>query len=260
MASGNRSSVRSSLSCPSAWPFTAVGSATIVHLPASPSPVPHNVKSGSRFADSVDKSTITGPLPCASAASATPNARKRGSHSGRDSSSDRSRQIEDDAGHRTGQKRLDHAGLEPEDCDHRGGRQKQRPGIDARNRRHIKGQTEAAEMSDLVKPGVQGKPDSQIEDHTNDGSGDARERAVQGLVVPQPLDKRRTKPIHKKHGTNVHQVASSPPRVPATIGGSEPGCRNAARKPTNWTTMISGPGVVSAMPSPSSISPGRNHP
>ena len=26
-------------------------------------------------------------------------------------------------------------------------------------------------MSDLVKPGVQGKPDSQIEDHTNDGSG-----------------------------------------------------------------------------------------
>ena len=48
-------------------------------------------------------------------------------------------------------------------------------------------------MSDLVKPGVQGKPDSQIEDHTNDGSGDARERAVQGLVVPQPLDKRRAK-------------------------------------------------------------------
>jgi hypothetical protein len=31
-------------------------------------------------------------------------------------------------------------------------------------------------------------------------------------------------------------------------------------KPTNWTTMISGPGVVSAMPRPSSISPGRSQP
>src|SRR5215471_13655437 len=193
MASGNRSSVRSLLSCPSAWPFTAVGSATIVHLPASPSPVRHNVKSGSRFADSLDKSTITGPPPCANTAPATPNSAKERKPRGRDSSSDRSRQMEDDAGHRTGQKRLDHAGLEPEDCYQRGGRQKQRPGIDARNRRHIKGQTEAAQMSDLVKPGVQGKPDSQIEDHTNDGSGDTRERSVQGLVVPQPLDKRRAK-------------------------------------------------------------------
>src|SRR6516164_2717381 len=64
------------LSCPSAWPFTAVGSATTVHLPASPSPVRHNVKSGSRFADSVDKSTITGPLPCANATPATPNSAK----------------------------------------------------------------------------------------------------------------------------------------------------------------------------------------
>ena len=31
-------------------------------------------------------------------------------------------------------------------------------------------------------------------------------------------------------------------------------------KPTNWSTMISGPGVVSAMPRPSSISPGLSHP
>src|SRR5215469_8015951 len=112
-------------------------------------------------------------------------------------------------------------------------------------------------MSDLVKPGVQGKPDSQIEDHTNDGSGDARERAVQELVVPQPLDKRRAKADPQKAG---YERAPGGEQVPATIGGSEPGCRNAARKPTNCTTMISGPGVVSAMPSPSSISPGRNHP
>ena len=29
-------------------------------------------------------------------------------------------------------------------------------------------------------------------------------------------------------------------------------------KPTNWVTMIKGPGVVSASPRPSSISPGRS--
>ncbi len=57
---------------------------------------------------------------------------------------------------------------------------------------------------------------------------------------------------------NVTQVASRPPSVPATIGDSVPGSRNAAMKPTNCSTMISGPGVVSAMPRPSSISPGLN--
>jgi len=62
--------------------------------------------------------------------------------------------------------------------------------------------------------------------------------------------------IHRKHGVNVTHVASSPPSVPAIIGDRPPGSRNAAMKPTNCKTMISGPGVVSAMPRPSSISPG----
>ena len=62
--------------------------------------------------------------------------------------------------------------------------------------------------------------------------------------------------IQRKQGVNVTQVASSPPSVPASIGDSVPGSRKAAMKPTNCSTMISGPGVVSAMPSPSSISPG----
>ena len=35
--------------------------------------------------------------------------------------------------------------------------------------------------------------------------------------------------------------------------------RYAAKKPTNWVTRISGPGVVSAKPRPSSISPGSSH-
>ena len=66
--------------------------------------------------------------------------------------------------------------------------------------------------------------------------------------------------IHRKHGVKVTQVASSPPSVPASIGDSPPGSRNAAMKPTNCSTMISGPGVVSAMPRPSSISPGLSQP
>src|SRR4051794_6932690 len=68
------------------------------------------------------------------------------------------------------------------------------------------------------------------------------------------------KKIHRKQGVNVTHVARRPPSVPASIGESVPGSRNAAMKPTNCTTMISGPGVVSAIPSPSSISPGCSQP
>src|SRR4029077_5683757 len=66
--------------------------------------------------------------------------------------------------------------------------------------------------------------------------------------------------IQRKQGVNVTQVASNPPKVPANSGDSVPGLRKAAIKPTNWSTMMSGPGVVSAMPRPSSISGGVSHP
>src|SRR5262245_5062189 len=66
--------------------------------------------------------------------------------------------------------------------------------------------------------------------------------------------------IQRKEGMNVTQVASKPPSVPASMGGSEPASRKAAMNPTNWSTMINGPGVVSAMPRPSSISPGLTQP
>src|SRR5262245_50514431 len=66
--------------------------------------------------------------------------------------------------------------------------------------------------------------------------------------------------IQRKQGVKVTQVANKPPRVPASIGDKVPGSRNAAMKPTNWSTMMSGPGVVSAIPSPSSISPGLSQP
>jgi RNA-directed DNA polymerase len=51
-------------------------------------------------------------------------------------------------------------------------------------------------------------------------------------------------------------LSRSVTRGRASIGGSPPGSRDAAMKPTNCSTMIRGPGVVSAMPRPSSISPG----
>ena len=61
-----------------------------------------------------------------------------------------------------------------------------------------------------------------------------------------------------KHGTNVTHsvsaVAASPPALP----DSAPGARKPVRKPTNCSTRISGPGVVSARPSPASISCGAS--
>src|SRR2546422_5840717 len=39
--------------------------------------------------------------------------------------------------------------------------------------------------------------------------------------------------IQRKHGVNVTHVASNPPSVPASIGGSVPASREAAMKPTN---------------------------
>ncbi len=60
--------------------------------------------------------------------------------------------------------------------------------------------------------------------------------------------------IHSIDGTNVTQVVSAAPSSPATSGVNGAASRNAARKPTNCVTRISGPGVVSARPRPSTIS------
>ena len=48
--------------------------------------------------------------------------------------------------------------------------------------------------------------------------------------------------------------------ISGSSGGIAPVSRIAPMKPTNCVTMISGPGVVSAMPRPSSISPGASQP
>src|SRR6185437_16631951 len=61
--------------------------------------------------------------------------------------------------------------------------------------------------------------------------------------------------IQRKHGANVTQVVRIEPITPAAIGDEPVWWKYAPRKATNCTTMISGPGVVSAKASPSSIWP-----
>ena len=60
--------------------------------------------------------------------------------------------------------------------------------------------------------------------------------------------------IHSIDGVNVTHVVIAAPTMPAATGENGAGSRNAARKPTNCVTRISGPGVVSARPRPSTIS------
>ena len=60
--------------------------------------------------------------------------------------------------------------------------------------------------------------------------------------------------IHSIEGVKVTQVVMAAPSTPAMIGENGAASRKAARKPTNWVTRISGPGVVSARPKPSTIS------
>ena len=55
-------------------------------------------------------------------------------------------------------------------------------------------------------------------------------------------------------GTNVTHVVSAEPITPAATGENGAASRYAPRKPTNWVTLMSGPGSVSASPRPSTIS------
>ncbi len=59
-----------------------------------------------------------------------------------------------------------------------------------------------------------------------------------------------------KHGAKVTQSVSIEPAMPPVMPDTGPGERYPARKPTNCSTRISGPGVVSARPRPASISCG----
>jgi hypothetical protein len=66
--------------------------------------------------------------------------------------------------------------------------------------------------------------------------------------------------MKRNDGTNVTQVVRSAPTTAAVQGLIVPGSRYAPRNATNCTTMISGPGVVSASARPRVISPGVTQP
>ena len=66
--------------------------------------------------------------------------------------------------------------------------------------------------------------------------------------------------MNRKQGTKVTQTVSNEASTPATQGFRAPGSRKAPRNATNWTTMISGPGVDSARARPWTISPGASQP
>ena len=66
--------------------------------------------------------------------------------------------------------------------------------------------------------------------------------------------------VQRKHGAKVTQVVNPAPKIPASTGPKGSGARKAARKPTCCVTKINGPGVVSAKPNASAISPARSQP
>src|SRR5207237_7732161 len=101
-------------------------------------------------------------------------------------------QKEEDTSSRTRGERLNYASLEPENRDQRRDRQTDRPGIEARQYRHIEGEAVAAQRDGFTKPGVQCEPDRQIEDDPDYSGGDAGECAVERLVAAQYFDTVRT--------------------------------------------------------------------
>jgi hypothetical protein len=119
---------------------------------------------------------------------------------------------------------------------------------------------EPGEDPHLFEQHVQPEPQGEIEDDADDGRGDGGERGRQRLVLAQALDVGRAEEDPQEARREGHPGGQRPPSVPATSGGRAPASRNAPMKPTNWVTMMSGPGVVSAMPRPSSISPGASQP
>src|SRR5262245_16364558 len=93
---------------------------------------------------------------------------------------------------------------------------------------------------------------------------------IAAVIAWRPADKRSCprsrsangapRKIHRKQGANVAHVATTAPITPATNGSSVPGCWYAPTKPTNSVTMIRGPGVLSARPSPVTIWFAESHP
>jgi hypothetical protein len=114
--------------------------------------------------------------------------------------------------------------------------------------RRIESEAEPTHRHGLPEQRVQREPDGQVENDHDDGGRYSGERACERLVAAQLFDVRRTEEDPEEARRERHPGGEQGARVAASSGESPPASRNAAMNATNWTTMISGPGVVSAMP------------
>ena len=107
---------------------------------------------------------------------------------------------------------------------------------------------------------VDRKPDREVEHDADHGGGDSRQGRVKSLIAAQRLDVGRAEKNPKEAGCERNPGCQQAAERSRQQRRKAPESRYAAMKPTNCRTMISGPGVVSAMPRPSSISPGLSQP
>ena len=124
----------------------------------------------------------------------------------------------------------------------------------------IQGQAEYVHFTYLGEKNMEREPDREVQHHAHHRRSDCGERGGEGRCRAG-FDKRGTqenpqKARHEGHPGGQQAADRTGEQWRAALRGA----RNAPMKPTNCTTMISGPGVVSAMPRPSSISPGRSQP
>src|SRR3954465_10702364 len=76
-------------------------------------------------------------------------------------------------------KHRDHSYLEAEDRDHRGCRDRQRRPVDGGPNWNAEAHPESMRLNDLSEQGVQGEPDSEVQDNADDGGGNGGKRRVQ---------------------------------------------------------------------------------
>ena len=92
------------------------------------------------------------------------------------------------------------------------------------------------------KEDVEAKPNREIQDHADDCRGHGGERGGNDLLPRNCSMCGAPRKIHRKQGTNVAQVVMNAPSVAANSGDKPIGCFHPPMNPTNWRTMISGPG------------------
>jgi hypothetical protein len=91
------------------------------------------------------------------------------------------------------------------------------------------------------KENVLTEPYREIQDHSHHGSRDRSEAASSDWRCRTRSTSGARTIMKRKHGRKVDQVVMAAPSVAATSGGRSPGFCQAPMKPTNWSTMMSGP-------------------